>query len=144
MFLGTDVAKNNIERLCKIEQEFEVDNHLALTFDCDPSKDFDKEFKKQQIEVRKQCQVPEDTQRYAKFMRNIEDVKASMTQALAKSTQPTHNTTNVDDMELQDEMNTIDPITKRPIKDPVRNTICKHLYDLTSIQESIRMNRRLR
>ena len=34
----------------------------------------------------------------------------------------------------------VDPVTKRPIKNPVRNTLCNHLYDRESITRLTQMN----
>lgn len=38
----------------------------------------------------------------------------------------------------------IDPITKMPLEDPVRNKICGHNYGRESITQSLKMNSRLR
>ncbi|XP_068630820.1 E3 SUMO-protein ligase NSE2-like isoform X3 [Battus philenor] len=35
----------------------------------------------------------------------------------------------------------IDPITKRPIKDPVKNSVCGHIYERESIKELINMRK---
>lgn len=40
--------------------------------------------------------------------------------------------------------NDIDPITKKKIEYPVINSICKHIYDKTSILEAIALNSRMR
>lgn len=38
----------------------------------------------------------------------------------------------------------IDPITKRPIQKPCRNRICKHIYDMNSMIESLQTAGRMR
>lgn len=38
----------------------------------------------------------------------------------------------------------IDPLTKQPIRNPVRNTRCGHVYDKSSIISALRQNPRLR
>ncbi|KAJ0180155.1 hypothetical protein K1T71_004746 [Dendrolimus kikuchii] len=42
--------------------------------------------------------------------------------------------------EMQDQY--IDPITKRPILDPVKNTVCGHIYEKEAIMDMIRNKKR--
>ncbi|XP_061709583.1 E3 SUMO-protein ligase NSE2-like [Cydia pomonella] len=38
----------------------------------------------------------------------------------------------------------IDPITKKPIEDPVRNSLCNHVYERASIMQLLSVNRKTR
>lgn len=56
------------------------------------------------------------------------------------------STQDIDDdlSRMADRINDIDPITKQPLENPVRNRQCGHIYGRDSIMQSIQMNRRLR
>lgn len=41
-------------------------------------------------------------------------------------------------------INTIDPISKKRIVDPVKNTICGHTYDKESITQLLKLNKKTR
>lgn len=50
-----------------------------------------------------------------------------------------------DDLVLTDkQINVIDPITKKRIVDPVRNTICGHVYDRDSVTALVKGNKHTR
>lgn len=49
-----------------------------------------------------------------------------------------------DDFIMEDVLCDIDPITKAPLQNPVRNKKCRHIYGRDSITESLNMNPRLR
>lgn len=49
-----------------------------------------------------------------------------------------------DDFEMEIEISDIDPLTKRRMTHPVKNSICGHYYDKSTILESIKVNPRLR
>lgn len=49
-----------------------------------------------------------------------------------------------DDLQVEDTICDIDPITKRPLEIPVRNKKCNHVYEKRSIEELIRNNPRTR
>ncbi|XP_015510533.1 E3 SUMO-protein ligase NSE2 [Neodiprion pinetum] len=58
-----------------------------------------------------------------------------------------NNAANVNDDELvltQNDINVIDPITKRRINDPVRNTVCGHVYDRGSVEALLKANKQTR
>lgn len=56
----------------------------------------------------------------------------------------TVNTVFDGDLEVEENIPTVDPLTKKPLQNPVRNKICKHVYDKMSMLEAIRVNPRVR
>lgn len=38
----------------------------------------------------------------------------------------------------------VDPLTKKPLENPVRNALCGHIYGKDSVVESLQTNPRLR
>lgn len=49
-----------------------------------------------------------------------------------------------DDMGIQQVFSEFDPITKRRLENPVRNKICKHVYEKNSVEQLLLQNPRLR
>lgn len=49
-----------------------------------------------------------------------------------------------DDMGVQQAFSEFDPITKRRLENPVRNKICKHVYEKNSVEQLLLQNPRLR
>lgn len=49
-----------------------------------------------------------------------------------------------DDIVMEGDIVYIDPITKKPLENPVRNKKCGHNYERDSIIEAIKLNQRLR
>lgn len=77
-------------------------------------------------------------------MKEIEDAQIATKQTSATAQQRDQTTANEDDMEVHGDEVTVDPLTKLPIKNPVRNKHCNHLYEKNSIQYAIRQNPRTR
>lgn len=49
-----------------------------------------------------------------------------------------------EEMQMEEAIQDMDPITKRPLEVPVRNKLCKHVYEKSSIEQLIRTNPRTR
>lgn len=50
-----------------------------------------------------------------------------------------------DDIEMtQDDINVIDPFTKKRMTDPVKNKACGHIYDRESVTQLLKMNKNMR
>ena len=50
-----------------------------------------------------------------------------------------------DDIEMtQDDINVIDPFTKRRMTDPMKNKVCGHVYDRESVISVLKMNKNTR
>lgn len=133
-----------IEKLCEVESDFASDIHLLQTVNCQNIDEFDKVYNNAIAESKQQQAKPVDSTRYKNFTKDLEDIQYVAAEPEANTAQG--SATMVDDMAVQDEGFTviIDPISKLEIKDPVRNTVCNHVYDKASIEESIKMNPRLR
>lgn len=57
------------------------------------------------------------------------------------------DTARTDDLEFSqtaDKIADIDPLTKQPLQNPVRNKICNHIYGRDSVMQSLQQNPRLR
>lgn len=109
-------------------------------FSCPEYENFDGEYQKLVVNFQSSY-VPHGTERYKKFEQRLEDIQYVNNQA---GTSNVTQSVTVDGMVVQDSTQAIDPITKNPIRDPVRNKLCKHIYDRESITSAIEMNRRIR
>lgn len=58
--------------------------------------------------------------------------------------QAQHHATGDNDMSMQQVFSEFDPITKRRLENPVRNKICKHVYEKNSVEQLLAQNPRLR
>jgi SUMO ligase MMS21 Smc5/6 complex component len=78
-----------------------------------------------------------------KFKRFESDAKALFANVAVRGTGS--SLVNLDDdVAVGNSVSNIDPITKQPIQCAVRNQKCNHVYDKSSIAESLRYNSRLR
>lgn len=160
-----DSAKARLERSMQIASETDgidmeesEDDVLKITEDlCTAEENLRAHQKSLQVAAR--CETSEEFDKvYAEgFQKNqVKDIKATqgyktMTSSVNIYLQPSQAaesgaTTNVvdDDIEMEDNLQRIDPLTKNPLINPVRNKLCKHVYEKTSITEAIRMNSRTR
>lgn len=59
--------------------------------------------------------------------------------------QAANNSVIVDnEVDFTETISDIDPISKRPFKEPVKNTVCGHIYDKDSIKQLIALGNRVR
>lgn len=112
---------------------------LIKSFKCQSFQNFEDEYKQQLAESSASALgSPKETERYKNFMRNLEDIEFANNQP-----HPANNASvSVDGMTVQESSKRIDPITKNPILNPVRLRKCNHLYNLESITEAIKINKR--
>lgn len=84
--------------------------------------------------------MPKDSRRYKNFQKDLEHAvnKAKNANVLDESVALTEEQLN------ESQHAYLDPITKRPIENPVRNKRCNHIYGKNSITELIRQNPRCR
>lgn len=65
----------------------------------------------------------------------------------ARMAKDTSETRRTNDFEISQAVHTIvdiDPLTKQPLSNPVRNKICKHIYGKDSVVQALQKNPRLR
>lgn len=48
------------------------------------------------------------------------------------------------DVRMTETIQDIDPLSKGPLNNPVRNKLCGHIYGLDSVQQALQMNSHLR
>jgi E3 SUMO-protein ligase NSE2 len=136
-----------MEKCSQLEYDFSKETLAVSGIQCETIEEFDRVSQQLLQEVVQSRPDPKGSQRYMKFAKDLEDL-----QYVAKDIEaPAQSGSSVavggdDDLMVQDDDTHvhIDPISKNPIKDPVRNVICKHVYDKATIEESIKLNNRLR
>ncbi|XP_011196289.2 E3 SUMO-protein ligase NSE2 [Zeugodacus cucurbitae] len=80
------------------------------------------------------------TREYKKFANRLEEASRSA----SSDTIPSNKTKDGALVEMDMQVNIYDPITKKRMVDPVKNTICGHIYEMKSIQDAIQIKPRLR
>lgn len=129
---------NVTEEICKTEEAIKAHQKALRT--AAPSNtvdEFDKvyadDFKKHQVKDIKSSDSYKDMCNVANIYLRSGDANSGAT-------------TNVvdDDVEMEENIQTVDPLTKNPLVHPVRNKLCNHVYEKSSITEAIQMNRRTR
>jgi E3 SUMO-protein ligase NSE2 len=134
-----------MEKLAQVEYDFVAETNAIANIRCATLEEFDKESKKALKAAQQSRPNPKDSQHYNKFVKDLEDL-----QFVAKEKEaPKSNATDLaigEDLMVQDEdfQPKIDPISKNPIRDPVRNVVCNHIYDKETIEEALVLNPRLR
>lgn len=110
---------------------------MIRDFKCSSVDDFDQDYKTKLFELRKHSHF--NNQRYNRFAEEIDNIVI-----LDESEEATDvNSETVDgDMAVKETQLFIDPISKMQIRDPVKNTICGHIYERSIILEAIRLNKR--
>ncbi|KAL7035564.1 hypothetical protein ACKWTF_008448 [Chironomus riparius] len=133
--------KAQFMKLCEIEQSANEELDMIRNFKCTSIDNFDKEYKYAHSELKKKASNSEELPKYKKFRDEIDKVVV-MDSAEEPSTS---NVTMIDaDMMVQETQLYIDPISKQYIQNPVKNTLCGHIYEKKTILEAINMNKRIR
>jgi SUMO ligase MMS21 Smc5/6 complex component len=139
-----EMFKSVIESCCEIEQDVDHETALIDNFQCNSVEEFDKEITKLLAESHESRPTAKHSNRYTKFIKDLEDIQYANQQSQVNQTQINQSVTTVDGMTVQDFAVRTDPITKSLIKNPYINRTCKHVYDFDSISEAIRMNKKIR
>ena len=92
------------------------------------SKQIVKDYKRLLTEELKKVGDPQDNRRYKEFLQIIQEKDPNAS----------------DIMTVSESLNFIDPISKKPIVDPVKNKNCGHSYEKSTILELISKNPNLR
>ncbi|CAO1413203.1 unnamed protein product [Diamesa tonsa] len=147
----TSAFEKKIQELCKLEQAFIMEPGIIAELPNVEIEQLDGIYK-EILMAQMEGDDVKNSVRYQRFVKDIEDIKYSLVEHSASSQAQNANATRVinlgdDDMEMEqneEEINFVDPITKKLITNPVRNNICKHIYDLESITVAIRNSRKCR
>jgi SUMO ligase MMS21 Smc5/6 complex component len=121
--------------------------NLINGFECTSVDNFDKEYKRALEDVKNKAPTTLELERFVKFSENIDKIVV-LGDAPDSQQQQQENTMAIDgdeDIQMEEsELFEIDPLTKGPIRDPVRNIRCNHVYDKASIHNAIRANKNIK
>lgn len=84
---------------------------------------------------------PKRSKRYRDFLNIIQSTNSS---AAVSREETTDEVLVEGDMQLSEAITEFDPITKRLLVNPYKNKRCKHIYEYSSIEESLKLNRKMR
>lgn len=114
---------------------------MIRTFQPTSIETFDNEYKIKQLELKNAALNPKELAKYKIFVQEIDSVIVEEPVEEPGET----NVTMIDaDMMVQETQLYIDPISKQYITNPVKNTVCGHIYEKTTILGAIQMNKRMR
>lgn len=118
--------KKSFENACLLPDIAKQELNIVGQFECNSIDEFDKEYKKAVGETRRAVMNPKDTQKYKNFSSGIDSMLASALVCAGPSL-----LTLADDMEVEEQnvLELIDPVSKKQILNPVKNIKCNHVYD---------------
>ncbi|XP_017481479.1 PREDICTED: E3 SUMO-protein ligase NSE2-like [Rhagoletis zephyria] len=134
-----------MERICQMRDD-SIKNERALQLAMAERNipDFESAFQRELNANRKSCQAIK-TREYKVFCDRLEEIaNAGSTSSGAGGTRQSNASKDGGLIEMDMQVNLTDPLTKRQMVDPVKNTICGHVYEKGSIQDALRINPRLR
>lgn len=120
--------KNDVKKADKASQVAKDKQSIAQFNEA-----FTQEFNKQP-----KCK-PKSTDEYKRIMEEIGTLLSMNIDSVAST-----SVVEGDDFQMEMEISDIDPLTKRRMTHPVKNTVCGHYYEKSTILESIQVNPRLR
>jgi SUMO ligase MMS21 Smc5/6 complex component len=133
--------KDQFLKLCEIEESTNAEVDMIRNFKCSSIDSFDQDFKKEHSELMNKALNPEQNARYKKFADEVDKIVVLD----GSEEQSATNVTMIDaDMMVKETQIYTDPISKLPIRDPVKNTICGHIYEKNTILGSIKLNKRVK
>lgn len=141
---GGDEQKNPevfgkiVEQLINIKNDVKkADKALQVAKDKQSIAQFNESFVK---ELQKQPKgKPKITDEYKRLMDEIRTLLSMNIEAVAST-----SIVEGDGFQMEIEISDLDPLTKRPMTHPVKNSVCGHYYEKSTILESIQVNPRLR
>ncbi|XP_023306579.2 E3 SUMO-protein ligase NSE2-like [Lucilia cuprina] len=137
-----------LEMACKLlttkENAKRMDDALEVAKEQANVEDFEKEYQNQlNVRLSKKYDVKKSSD-----FKNFKQQLLQIAQAMEQDSEAAagNNATRIesDDFVMESEINVYDPLTKQRMQNPVRNTLCKHHYERSSILEAIKINKRLR
>lgn len=118
-----------------------ADEALEISKEQRTKEDFEKEYDQQLQQRLTKKYNSRKCAEYISFKQQLMQIAQSR-DAEASGSNPTHMET--DDFVMESEINVFDPLTKQRMTNPVRNTLCNHHYEKSSILEAININKGLR
>ncbi|TMW40122.1 hypothetical protein DOY81_014800 [Sarcophaga bullata] len=119
-----------------------TDEALEVSKEQRTIEDFEKEYD-QQLQTRLSKKYdPRKCADYKSFKQQLMQIAESYCDEEASGSNRTHMET--DDFVMEGEINVFDPLTKKRMTNPVRNTLCSHHYEKSSILEAINSSAGLR
>lgn len=84
---------------------------------------------------------PKIAPEYKKFVNKIKAIKLPV---IDKPGPSDTNRVESEDLVMESHISDIDPLTKKRMVNPVRNKVCGHYYEKSTIIEALKINSRLR
>ncbi|XP_020288026.1 E3 SUMO-protein ligase NSE2-like [Pseudomyrmex gracilis] len=133
-----NALKENCIETARIKAANDIKQRLEYVSEMEPQRST-REIVKEYTEAISDIQIDSsEDKRLIQYDRQIED--------LLKATETTSNEDDADtDLQLTNrDINVIDPISKTRMTDPVRNTVCGHVYDRASLIAMLEKNKNTR
>lgn len=134
--------KDTFAKVCNLSEMASEELHVVQEFNCNSIENFDKEYKKAR-ETLQAALNSKDTPQFKNYAEEIDRI-ASESNVLATAAAGPSILTLADGMEVEEQnvLEMIDPMTKKQILNPVKNVVCNHVYEEASIHAAIRVNPR--
>lgn len=135
--------KDTFTKVCNLTELANEELRIVGEIQCNTIEDFDKEYK-QAREAMHRAFDPKDTERFKNYAEEIDRIATEAT-AVNVHAGPSVLTL-AEDMEVEEQnvLELIDPVSKKQILNPVKNKICKHVYEEGPIKASILASKRVR
>lgn len=129
--------KDQYEVICNRENELSISYNMVENYECNSVDNLDREYEKFQAEIAANIPNQKETENYKEFSAKIDNIAQNALLQVA----PSQMNVLDDDIQVEEQnpLEMIDPLTKQLIKNPVRNIFCNHVYEETSIQDAIKL-----
>lgn len=84
------------------------------------------------------------SKRYTDFVKKAQRLVDIESAETSQDSQNVNDSMDVDQPQSGEIISYIDPLTKKPLENPVRNKHCNHIYGYDSVLQSLQKNPRLR
>lgn len=118
-----------------------MDEALVMAKEQSTTEAFEQEYE-QQVQTRLTKKF--DVKKCAEFKKFKQELLQIVETLNGNANTSTSSRVESDDFVMESEINVYDPLTKQRMQNPVRNTLCNHHYEKSSILEAIKMTKRLR
>lgn len=132
--------KDSFAKICNLSEIANEELHIVEQFNCNSIDNFDKEYKKAR-ETLQAALNSKDTPQFKNYAEEIDRMAAESANVLTAGP----SVLNLGEgMEVEEEnvLDKIDPLSKKQILNPVKNIVCNHVYEEATIKEAIKVNPR--